>query len=127
MGSRGDGAKRSDGRGKRLLAWQLLKQQGLPHIMEVVHGLVSFSDWRARERRRGPKALPTEGPRPKQKSSTFKGEGPLVCALVGKFSQASQKRDDNLVSSLWVEVSYLTSVYVDVEGWVSAIRNYEQQ
>lgn len=34
---------------------------------------------------------------------------------------------ENLVSSLWVEVSYLTSVYVDVEGWVSMIRNYEQQ
>lgn len=34
---------------------------------------------------------------------------------------------ENLVSSWWVEVSYLTSVYVDVEGWVSMIRNYEQQ
>lgn len=29
--------------GKRLPAWQPLKQQGLPHTMEVVHGLVSFS------------------------------------------------------------------------------------
>ncbi|KAI4818377.1 hypothetical protein KUCAC02_011720 [Chaenocephalus aceratus] len=44
MGSRGYGAKRFDERGKRLPAWQPRKQQGLPHIMEVVHGLVSFSD-----------------------------------------------------------------------------------
>lgn len=42
MGSRGYGAKRSEGRGKRLPAWQPLKQQGLPHSMEVVHGLVSL-------------------------------------------------------------------------------------
>lgn len=54
MGSRGYGAKRSEGRGKRLPAWQPLKQQGLPHIMDEVHGLVSFSDWRAGERCKGP-------------------------------------------------------------------------
>ncbi|KAK2830541.1 hypothetical protein Q5P01_018472 [Channa striata] len=54
MGSRGYGAKRFEGRGKRLLAWQPRKQQGLPHSMDVVHGLVSFSDWRAEERRKGP-------------------------------------------------------------------------
>lgn len=47
MGSRRDGAKRSEERGKRLPAWQPRKQQGLPHSMEVVHGLVSFSDRRA--------------------------------------------------------------------------------
>lgn len=59
MGSRGYGAKRSEGRGKRLPAWQPLKQQGLPHIMEVVHALGSFSDWRAEERcKGGAKALP---------------------------------------------------------------------
>lgn len=34
-------------RGKRLPAWQPLKQQGLPHIMAAVHGSGSFSDWRA--------------------------------------------------------------------------------
>ena len=53
MGSRGYGAKRFGERGKRLPAWQPRKQQGLPHIMEVVHGLVSFSDWRAGEGCRG--------------------------------------------------------------------------
>lgn len=42
MGSHDYGAKLSKGRGKRLPAWQPLKQQGLPHSMEVVHGLVSF-------------------------------------------------------------------------------------
>ena len=60
MGSRGYGAKRFEERGKRLPAWQPLKQQGLPHIMEVVHGLVSFSDWRAGERTEQ-KAFPSEG------------------------------------------------------------------
>ncbi len=64
MGSRGYGAKRSEERGKRLPDWQPLKQQGLPHIMEVVHGLVSFSDWRAGERAKGlskrPSCLRTE-------------------------------------------------------------------
>lgn len=49
MGSRGYGAKRSKERGKRLPAWQPLKQQGLPHSMEVVHGLVSFSYWKTGE------------------------------------------------------------------------------
>lgn len=38
-------------------------------------------------------------------------------------SRAYEEMAGNLVSSWWVEVSYLTSVYVDVEGWVSAIRN----
>lgn len=37
--------------------------------------------------------------------------------------EAYEKMAENLVSSWWVEVSYLTSVYVDVEGWVSMIRN----
>jgi len=50
MGSHGYGAKLSEERGKRLPDWQPLKQQGLPHSMEVVHGLVSFYDWRAAER-----------------------------------------------------------------------------
>lgn len=42
MGSRRYGAKHSEERGKRLPAWQPLKQQGLPHSMDVVHGLVSL-------------------------------------------------------------------------------------
>lgn len=54
MGSHLCGAKRCEEReeegGKRLPAWQPPKQQGLPHIMEVVHGLVSVSDWRAEGR-----------------------------------------------------------------------------
>lgn len=47
--------------------------------------------------------------------------------VIGGDSRAYEKMAENLVSSGWVEVSYLTSVYVDVEGWVSMIRNYEQQ
>lgn len=53
MGSRGYEAKRSKERGKRLSDWQPLKQQGLPHSMEVIHGLVSVFHWRAEERRKG--------------------------------------------------------------------------
>lgn len=71
MGSHGHGAKRSEreGRegGKRLPAWQPLKQQGLPHIMEVVHG--SVPDWRAvgRDAKARAKGLsPARGPRPTQ-------------------------------------------------------------
>lgn len=56
-----------------------------------------------------------------------KAEVPLMCFPVRRFSPASVKRTANLVRSLRVEVSHLTSVYVDVEGWVSEIRNYEQQ
>lgn len=40
----------------------------------------------------------------------------------GELSLVFWKTTENLVFSLWVEVSYLTSVYVDVEGWVSTIR-----
>lgn len=47
--------------------------------------------------------------------------------IIGGDGWTYEKMAENLVSSLWVEVSYLTSVYVDVEGWVSMIRNYEQQ
>lgn len=47
MGSHGQRAKLQEkGEGRGCLVWQPLKQQGLPHSMDVVHGLVSFSDWR---------------------------------------------------------------------------------
>lgn len=128
MGSHVYGAKRCEERerdgGKRLPAWQPLKQQGLPHIMEVVHGLVSVSDWRA-EGGRGPRKRPScLRARPQQER--FKRRA-RFSHIIGGDSRAYEKMAENLVSSWWVEVSYLTSVYVDVEGWVSMIRNYEQQ
>lgn len=71
-----------------------------------------------RERGTGPSQRPScRGLRAAQ--PPFKGE------LLG--GDSYQKMAGNLVSSWWVEVSYLTSVYVDVEGWVSMIRKHEQQ
>lgn len=128
MGSRGYGAKRFEGRGKRLLAWQPLKQQGLPHSMDVVHGLVSFSDWRAEESCKGlserPSCLITES-----NADVLHGKAHscVACKQTKGDRFVRLQSAENLVFSLWVEVSYLTSVYVDVEGWVSMIRNYEQQ
>lgn len=62
MGSHVYGAKRCEERekegGKRLPAWQPPKQQGLPHTMEVVHGLGSIFDWRA-EGRQEPSKRPS--------------------------------------------------------------------
>lgn len=59
MDSHGYEAKRSKERGKRLSDWQPLKQQGLPHSMEVIHGPVSFFDWRAGARWKGQRKRPS--------------------------------------------------------------------
>lgn len=59
MGSHGYEAKCSEERGKSLSDWQPLKQQGLPHSMEVIHEPVSFFDWRAEERRKGRRKRPS--------------------------------------------------------------------
>lgn len=110
MGSRGYGAKRFEGRGKRLLAWQPLKQQGLPHSMDVVHGLVSVSDWRAGERRKGPSKRPS-CLRTERNADVFSGKA-SSCALErsrGQFKRVPLKSAEHLVFFLWVEVSHLTS------------------
>lgn len=72
--------------GKRLPAWQPPKQQGLPHMMETLHGLVSSSDWRA-EIHTGPSERPScLGLRAAQQH--FKGE---LLFLIGGDSRAYEK------------------------------------
>lgn len=100
--------------------------------MDVVHGLVSFSDWREQGERgkeliMGLRTTGAKLEKTKNKEKSADQCDQYNLRTTSDWVWLCRGELENLVSSLWLEVLYLTSVYVDVEGWVSAIRNYEQQ